>query len=153
MPAIYDRLGLHFHYPENWVLDESPPPDDQCGAGAELGSVAVHSPGGGFWMVAQYQGSTDPKRHVEAALNTLRELYDNLDDEAVRETVHGHKMVGYDVNFFCLDLTNTAVIRGWRTPDRTLLLLCQAEDREFEQLQQVFSAMTASLLLSLSRLM
>jgi hypothetical protein len=80
------------------------------------------------------------------ALQAMRETYDNLDSEHVEETVAGQALVGYDLNFYCLDLTNTAVIRGVRTEHGTLLILYQAEDHDFAELEPVFRAMTVSLL-------
>lgn len=56
------------------------------------------------------------------------------------------ELVGFDVNFYCLDLTNTAWIRAGSTAAATYLILCQAEDREFSEVADIFRAMTASLL-------
>ena len=75
-----------------------------------------------------------------------------IDSEAVQETVGSVDLVGFDVNFYCLDLTNTALIRagvlpgGGRSKPATYLIVCQAEDREFDQVSPVFRAMTFSLL-------
>ena len=51
---------------------------------------------------------------VQAALDAMRKEYEELDAEPVRETIAGHDLVGFDLNFFCLDLTNTACIRSLR---------------------------------------
>ncbi len=58
----------------------------------------------------------------------------------------GRSLVGYDLNFFFLDLTNTARIRCVGTERATYTVFCQAEDREFERIEPVFRAMTTSLL-------
>jgi hypothetical protein len=50
------------------------------------------------------------------------------------------------MNFYCLDLTNTALVRGFRTADATCIILYQAEDREFATVEPVLRAMTTSLL-------
>ena len=50
----------------------------------------------------------------------MREQYDELDAEAVTEKVAGKELIGYDMNFYCLDLTNTAQVRSFRTPDGVL---------------------------------
>ena len=52
------------------------------------------------------------------------------------------------MNFYCLDLTNTAMVRACTTPGGAYLILCQADDREFEQVAGVFQAITHSLLAS-----
>ena len=65
--------------------------------------------------------------------------------------VAGHGLVGYDLNFFFLDLTNTACVRSLRTDQATYTIFCQAEDREFVQIRPVFLAMTTSLLSNLQQ--
>ncbi len=50
----------------------------------------------------------------------------------------GHELVGYDLAFYCLDLTNTAHVRSLRVAHTTYTIYCQAEDREYEQLKKVF---------------
>lgn len=142
MPARYERLGIAFQYPENWQLDEQD---------ALLGeqSVGVYSPGGAFWCVAMQPAGVEPKAAADAALATLRNEYE-LDAEDAQETVGRRELVGYDVNFYYVDLTNTAYIRAFRTPSTTWLILCQAEDRDLPAVEPVFRAMTASLIQSLT---
>jgi hypothetical protein len=144
MPAVYENAGLCFEYPENWLLEAGSSVDGESPGDED--SVTVYSPGGSFWTVVRHPGGKDPKPYVEAALQAMQEEYDEIDVEAVEETVLGHRLVGCDLNFFYLDLTNTARIRGVRTPGSTLLLFCQADDRELDEIDDVFRAMTASLL-------
>lgn len=167
MPATYERAGLYFDYPESWRLEEDghsggledgghdgkgrndAEGDDEAAepAGAnEPTSVTVHSPGGAFWTVLQYRGASDPRRYLEASLSAMREEYQDLDADPAEESLHGHRLTGYDLNFFYLDLTNTAHLRGVKTLGATLLILCQADDREWERIEAVFQAMTSSLL-------
>ncbi len=146
MPETYQKLGLAFQYPENWMLDESEAQDElQVGADAAR-SVSVYSPGGGFWTVASHRAESDPREFVDATLDTMRQEYDNLDAEPIEETVAGHRLVGYNFNFYCLDLTSTALVRAVRVDNATLLIFCQADDLEFDSIEPVFRAMTESLL-------
>lgn len=142
MPASFERLGIAFQYPENWDLDEQD---------ALLGeqSVAVYSPGGAFWCVAMQPAGVEPKAAAEAALAALRKEYE-LDAEDAHETIGQRELVGYDVNFYYVDLTNTAYIRAFGTPGATYLVLCQAEDRDLPAVEPLFRAMTASLIQSLA---
>ncbi len=60
------------------------------------------------------------------------------------------ELIGYDLNFYYLDLTNTAAVRtlgGIWTP----LDLLQAEDREFTEIHQVLRAVTTSLVVNIRR--
>jgi hypothetical protein len=139
MTAVYDKLGIRFQYPENWSLDES-----DAMAGDK--SVTVFSPGGAFWTVIIRPSAISPESLVEGALAAMREQYDELDAEAVAETVEGHDLIGYDMNFYCLDLTNTAMVRSYRTKAASLVVLFQADDREFASIEPIFRAMTLSLL-------
>ena len=59
---------------------------------------------------------------AQAALDAMRKEYEDLEAEPVDETVAGHKLIGFDLNFFYLDLTNTAGIRSLRGRDTFYLL-------------------------------
>lgn len=143
MPGEYRKLGIAFQYPENWTLDE----DD---AVAGRNSVTVYSPGGAFWSVSVHPHGTDPQKLAKAAVKAMEEEYKELETEEAEETIAGHELTGYDLNFYYLDLTNTATVRCVLTPRATYAIFCQAEDREFEQIQQVFRAMTTSFLQNLT---
>lgn len=138
MPAVYEKLGIHFQYPENWTLDESEALEGEK-------SVSVYSPGGAFWSVIIHPPTLDPRALAEAALDTMRQVYDELDAEPIEETIAGRELVGCDMNFYCLDLTNTAQVRSFRRPEGTYLVMCQADDREFAEVEPVFRAITLSL--------
>ncbi|MGD9645854.1 MAG: hypothetical protein AB7U73_09085 [Pirellulales bacterium] len=139
MPQVYQHFGIRFQYPDNWTLDE-----EEAVAGNQ--SVAVYSPQGGFWSVAVHPPRTPRQPLADAALAAMREEYDNLDAEEVTEIVAGHKLTGYDINFYCLDLTSTALVRTIDLPEAVVLIFCQAEDREYAKIGPVFEAITRSLL-------
>jgi hypothetical protein len=145
MPAHFDSLGISFQYPDNWTLDDSD---------ALLGrkSVTVYSPGGAFWSVAIHSGTADPAKLAAAVVETMTQEYQGLEAQETAENVAGHDLVGYDLAFYCLDLTNTAQVRGLRFAHTTYIIYCQAEDRDYEQINRVFQAMTVTLLNSLKDL-
>jgi hypothetical protein len=142
MPARFKKLGISFQYPENWTLDDSD---------AVLGrkSVTVYSPGGAFWTVAIHSGSAGPEKLALAAIEAMTKEYPGIEVEETQETIAGHELVGYDLSFYYLDLINTAVIRSLRVAHTTYTIFCQAEDRDYAQIQNVFQAMTTSLLSNL----
>jgi hypothetical protein len=139
MPSVYEKIGIRFLYPDNWTLDEQDALED-------IPSVSVYSPGGAFWSITLHGASTDPDELAATALATLQAEYEHSEAEEASEQIGGKSLGGYDVHFFYLDLTNTALIRGFRTANASCLLLCQAEDHEFERLAPVFQAITTSLL-------
>ena len=144
MPVVFDKLGIRFTYPENWQLDES-----EALAGAA--TVTVYSPGGSFWSISLHSIDTEPEELVASAVKALRETYDELDEETISEEVAGHDLAGSDVNFYCLDLTNTALVRAFEGERFNGIVVCQADDREFAQIEPVFRAMTFSLLKSVMK--
>jgi hypothetical protein len=135
-------MGISFQYPENWELDEREALEGEHG-------VTVYSPGGAFWSLLLQPARVDPQASAEAALAALRKEYDELDAEPARDEIDDRDLVGFDANFYYLDLTNTAYIRAFRTPAASYLILCQAEDRELAEIDAVFRAMTTSLIRSL----
>ena len=139
MPAEFRKMGIAFQYPENWTLDE-----DDALAGRK--SVTVYSPGGAFWTVSAYPLSTDPQKLAHEAVKVMKQEYPEVEVEAARETIAGRETVGFDLNFYYLDLTNTATVRCFRTERATYAFFCQAEDREFTEIQRVFLAMATSFL-------
>jgi hypothetical protein len=139
MPATFNGLGIQFQYPDNWKLDDSD---------AMLGrkSVTVFSPGGAFWTVAAHSGTADPAKMAGAIVKTMLKVYEGLETEEVCETIAGHDLMGFDLSFFCLDLTNTAQIRGVHLANTTYTIFCQADDAEFKKVKMVFLAMSTSLI-------
>jgi hypothetical protein len=149
MPRTYHNLGLSFQYPDNWMLDESDANADSTGLG-ESHSITVSSPGGAFWTLVKHHVTQEPARALETSLTAMREVYPDLDVERTEEEIAGHRLRGYELNFICLDLTNTAVLQSFRTPTASFLIMYQADDREFDQVKHVFDAITTSLLHSLT---
>jgi hypothetical protein len=139
LTASYDKAGLSFQYPETWELEE-----EVSGQGGI--EVTVHSPTGAFWSVRLERSPVDPRRMTQTAVEAMRTEYEGLEAEPATDVVDGSELEGVDMSFFYLDLTSTAKVRTAQTALGTLLVLCQAEDRDFEQLEPVFDAMTLSLL-------
>jgi hypothetical protein len=53
--------------------------------------------------------------------------------------------VSWDLEFFCLELTNSARIRAFRAPRFTCLLLFQGTDQEFERTEDTFLKIARSI--------
>ncbi|MEX0671122.1 MAG: hypothetical protein WD060_11765 [Pirellulales bacterium] len=133
----FDRFGLAFDYPDNWSVDTAD-------ADGRYATVTVYSPEGGFWSVSGHAGGGDPRELAAAIVNQLQKEYQELDSEPAADMIEESKLPGFNLNFYCLDLTNTAHIRTLQTPGAVYLILCQAEDREWERVAAVFAAMTTS---------
>lgn len=133
----FDRFGLAFDYPDSWSVDT----DDADGRYA---TVTVYAPGGGFWSVSGHAPGGDPRELSAAVVSQMMKEYQDLDSEEAADEIDGQRLPGFDMNFYCLDLTNTAQVRTLETPDALYLLFCQAEDREWSEIAPVFAAMTTS---------
>ena len=127
MPAQFNSLGISFQYPDNWTLDDSD---------ARLGrkSVTVYGPGGAFWSVTIHVGPADPAKMSAAVVEAMKQEYDSLEAEPVDETISDRSLLGFDLAFYCLDLTSTAWVRSLRVAKTTYTIFCQAEDRELRSL-------------------
>ncbi len=137
MAAQFDEGGIRFRYPENWTLERE---DSDTGW-----TVSLQSPGTAFMMVCLREDMPSNDRLAEAALETLREDYPELEAEDRVESVAGQPAVGHDIRFFSLDLTNTCWTRSFYTEQGTVLLLCQTSDLELEESEPVLRAICASL--------
>ena len=139
MTATYENLGVQFLYPENWqITDEDPL--------AWPRTVSLQSPGGGFWSLMVYRPDQDPEELTAEVLETMRQEYDGLESAEVSECFEQANTWGYEMQFCCLDFLVSARVLAVRVEDQTLLMIWQAEDREFQQMEPVFRAITTSLL-------
>jgi len=139
MPALFNKMGIRFTYPDNWIVDET-------SAMEGAASVTVYSPTESFWTVSLHPADVEPESLVKSGVAALRETYPDLDFEETDDVIQGRDVVGADVNFICLDLTNTAQIRVFESANCVVVVYCQADDRDFDALGPVFQAMTFSLI-------
>ena len=143
MPASFDQSGIRFDYPDNWSVEQS-----EAEGGAVQGGVS--SPHTAFWQLRKHPAGVELEPLFDEVLAALRSEYQEIEVEPDDDLVEGQMVTGFTVNFFYLDLTNTCWLRGIETPDANYLLVCQAEDREFAQVELVFRAMLASVLRNLT---
>jgi hypothetical protein len=139
MPLSCEAIGVSFVYPENWsveVLDGDVPPQQ----------VVLTGPDTAFWQLSRHDPDADIEALFDEALAALRSEYKEIEAWPTNAELEGRNVHGFDVNFYCLDLTVTAWLRAFVTPTSTFLLVCQAEDSEMKQVGSVFQAMLVSLL-------
>jgi len=139
MPAVYEKHGLQFQYPENWRLQENAP--DRLPH-----EITLETPQGGFWSLSVYPLQADLNQLCQESLQEFQRQYETCESIQFAGKFAGQMAYGWDLSFFCLDLVIDAKIRCFHTPSFACLLLTQAETREFEQLECVFDAVSTSLL-------
>ncbi len=144
MFSVYDKSGLHLAYPENWTLEETS--DTSASEEEPKVQLTISSPNTAFWTLALFRGLHDLPGIVEQVIGALLAEYPDLEQSPIEESIAGQTLVGQEVNFMCLDLTNTARVRACHRDGTTLLLFSQSEDRELERVGPVLEAITMSLL-------
>ena len=137
MTGIYQRRGIQFRYPENWTLA-----DDSLDAFPR--TISLQAPSGAFWSVDIHPFSVDPDDLLSQVLEAMRGEYPDLEASATNEAVAGNPSSGYDLYFCCLDFVVACRLRAFHQGHATYMLTFQAEDREFDQMEPVFQAITHS---------
>lgn len=144
--STYDRNGVRFHYPTNWLLEETPLTDG-------TGAVQLSSPNGAFWILDIHPAGTDPGAVAEEALAAMRGEYADLECEPLERVVCGRTLRGYEMNFFYLDLSSTAIMLGFADERATYGIFWQSVDRmvlgaeeDAVPVERVFEAITETML-------
>jgi hypothetical protein len=118
---VYEDHGVHFEYPSSWsleVTEEGP-----------VTTVDLQHPGGiAFVLVRTDEERPDPADLADQALEAMREEYPDLDAFPAMETLDEYRAIGHDVEFFSLDITNSARIRSFRSARHTVLVFGQWSD-------------------------
>lgn len=143
MSKTFAKDGICFEYPDDWSAQADA--EDAAAANAEH-AVTVYTPEGAFWSVVMHPYSVDTDRMAKAAVEAMQAEYDDVDVEPVREQIAGVPLIGYDMSFWCLDLTNTAQVRCFSTDQATYLVFSQSEDREFAEIEPALRRITVSLM-------
>jgi hypothetical protein len=137
MVAEFHDGGLHFRYPENWKIERQETEDGW--------TVSVQSPETAFLMICLREDMPGTNDLADAALEALKEEYEELEADACIESVGGQPAVGHDIRFFSLDLPNTCWTRSFYCAQGTVLLLCQLNDLELDTNEPVLRAICASM--------
>jgi hypothetical protein len=137
MLKTYERAGVRFQYPEDWDLSVEQDVD--------FWRVELKGPGTAFLIMQVMEGVQDKQKMLTRALEVFQAEYGDIDSYHVQETIASRPALGHDVNFFCLDLTNTSFLRAFNTERRTFFLLAECTDTELEEVEPVFRAIMSSL--------
>lgn len=139
MPAVYDKLGVRFLYPENWTVTEEE-------SEAWPRSLTLQSEQSSFWTLNIYPPATELKPLVKSIVDSIQEIYPDLEVLPTKEVIGDALTKGVDICFFYLDLLVEVRIRTLRSPSQTLVWHYQAESREFATNELVFKAIALSML-------
>lgn len=140
VPELYTGPGFHFRVPPGWEVDEERQGDDFTVTVRPLDSSLT-----AFWSLTVMLGRPAPQTALRTILSAYEEEYAELDAYPVDEQVAGRQAVGRDLEFVCLELTNSAGVRVFRTRDFTGVVLYQSTDTEWEDCSPAFRLITGSL--------
>jgi hypothetical protein len=143
MTAIYHQNELQFQYPENWSLTDNPEePLPRV--------ISLESPGGHIlWSVHLYPPDSDPDEILDEAIDTLRDSYEDLELSTEPTDFDLFEGKAFGALFFCLDFLVRIKLQVYSTPEYKLMLWYQCEDRDFDQQEMVFRAISTTLMQSI----
>lgn len=144
MTAVFEQHGLRIQYPENWTLQQG----QAEGQGLELQIVA---PSGAFWSLLAFARQNEGEPLMQEILGNLEEQYDSVETSAVQESMGGFEASGHDTFFFYLDLLVANRMRCLSAGEHRFLIIWQAENRDFDNIEPVFQAITVGFLASLDK--
>ncbi len=137
MEQCYTGLGLRFRYPSDWALSEE--------LGELEANVTVSSPQTAFWSVTILRQRPQPRDVLRAAILAFEEEYDELDIVESEIEVAQQRVLAIEIDFVCLELTNTAFLCAFETARFTVLVVTQLNDVELEAYESLLEQITASL--------
>lgn len=118
----YEKNGIYIAYPENWTLQEE-------NMESKNGSLMLNSPQGAFWILRRHPLGTDKDELAGEVLRTMREQYDELEFEKIDRKINGFDVTGFEMNFYSLDWTCTAMVYCFEHGDSLYALFRQSGDQ------------------------
>jgi hypothetical protein len=140
MTITFDNLGLQFLYPENWTVTE------QSQGELYSASVTLQSPGTACWTVHRYPSTCSPKQLIEELVEAMEREYPQLEEEPMVQELCGQETHGVRLYFYYLDLLVIWCLLPITIGGQVFLFESQAEDKEFDELEPVFMALSTSVL-------
>lgn len=134
---LFERDGLRFSCPAGWTLEE-----ESNDAGY---MVLLQSPGSAFILITLDETMPELDHVLKETLDVLKADYPTLESESVVDTLGGQVTVGYDLDFFALDLPTICLARAFQTEQGSILILCQASEFDEEETRPIFKTFFQSI--------
>ena len=133
MPATFELFGIKFLYPDNWREIERREDEGSDGVTLEL-------PSGGFFSFEKDHETRVIEDIIDEVAGSIAEDYEEIEREelSLDEAIPNERNV--DFRFYYLDLLIVSRLTIMRSGSLTLVLQMQAESRDFDQNELVFSA-------------
>ena len=138
MQQQFGGLGIRFRYPDEWTLSEE--------LGDDEATITVSSPESAFWSVTVLRHRPDPEEVLQASVEVFEDEYAERDVSMHEVTLANRPASAADIDFVCLELTNSAYLRSFRTGQFTVLVLYQLTDEDVDEQQSTLEAISDSLI-------
>lgn len=144
----YDDLGVRFIYPRNWFVQT-----ETLDKGTY--TITVDSPEGSFWALAIMPKGKDLDAAAKEIVRSMKAEYDELEETEVKRYVADMILTGYEIDFFYLDLSSTAVALKFEDERRGYVIYWQTCERlsiyeNSLSRTEIFDAMTHTLITNLT---
>lgn len=133
MPATFESFGIKFLYPDNWKTVAREEDEGSDGVTFEL-------PSGGFFTLEREREGQLAEEIIEAVADSISEEYEEVEREQVRLEGAAADERCVDFRFYYLDLLVISRLIVMPVDGTTLVIQMQAESRDFDENELVFSA-------------
>ncbi|MGV3485285.1 MAG: hypothetical protein ACO1RT_12770 [Planctomycetaceae bacterium] len=137
MPSTFDDFGIHFLYPDNWLVQSRESDDDSD-------SVTLEMPNGGFFSVTKHHGQPPIDEVLESIASAMRSEYPDVEVEPLDDD-SDDESDAIEFRFYYLDLLIVARITAMVLRGHTIVVQVQAESRDFDTGEPVYNAMLKSI--------
>lgn len=133
MPASFESFGIKFLYPDNWKVTQRA--EDEVGEG-----VTLELPTGGFFTIErEYEGQIEEEL-IEELSDSFEQEYEQVEREDIQLENAGSNERAIEFRFYYLDLLVISRLVILHVDEATYLIQMQAESRDFDANELVFSA-------------
>lgn len=133
----YSKHGLSFSYPDIWELHEE-------SEGTDI-TISLAPCATSFWTLRIMHECPPPPQVVESCVAAFKEEYDEAEESESKVIVSGMPAYSREIEFVCLELTNSVGLASVRTSDFTILVWWQGTDQELKEFRPIFDHMTRSI--------
>ncbi len=132
----FEHGFFEMRHPSSWKVDLEVSEDSW--------RVTLQGPGTAMMIVVSDLEATDDEL-IEATLEILKEDYPEMEIEGFKGDLCGFPAIGYEVRFFCYDLSNVCKMLATPSEEGTIFLLFQCDDYTIAEIEPVFFAIRNSM--------
>lgn len=145
MTQRYSNNGVNFRYPDGWEIEEA---DTGDGPSVSVFPTEDDPIGAGYWSLARIpiEDGLTPQDVANEVVQALVDEYEDVDVyDPEDDEIGPYPTVGFDVDFLCLELSNSVRIRTFSALGDVILVMFQYCDVDADLLQSAFVDITNSL--------